>query len=539
MVVVDDSGADPSLRFEILGSLRAMRDDDVLDLGPSKQRAVLAVLLINANRPVSAIQIVGAVWRDDPPENGPNVVQKYVAGLRRVLEPDRSPRAQGRVIRLTDAGYLLEVTPGYLDAGLFDSLVRQAQIDRDEGKLNDAAAELRAALALWRGEAFAGLPGPVLESERRRLAENRADALETVAEIELELGHHTQQVPELGRLVAEFPLREQLRYLLILALYRCGRQTEALAAFRAAREFLAEEFGVEPGERLQRLHERILRSDPTLMLVPGDPPPKDSPTPPPPARRPSQPAPQPPHMEEQPGTVGTSYVPLNLAAGPTAIRTSPAAPPGRTRWRSWLGRSILVALPIVTFGLAGWAIIAYYAARRRSRWLATAAAGYFACSVLFVSLEGEEGSLEENIWGVSLLLASIGCAAHVALLAFEPKGAVPQGVPPGDATEDFERRVRREQARRLLNDQPAIARDLRIGRPDLARAFDDGGLIDINGVPEHVLAGLPGISSQQASLIVADRRDRGTFASTDDLTRRGLLPTPLPDALREILIAVQ
>src|SRR5262249_21122582 len=95
--------------FEILGPLRARRGDEDLELGPGKQRAVLAVLLVNANRPVASTQIVDAVWRDDPPENGANVVQKYVAGLRRILEPDRSRRAPGRVIALTDAGYVLSV----------------------------------------------------------------------------------------------------------------------------------------------------------------------------------------------------------------------------------------------------------------------------------------------------------------------------------------------------------------------------------------------------------------------------------------------
>src|SRR5690349_8911718 len=110
---------DGPIRFEILGPLRALRGARELDLGPSKQRAVLALLLLNANKPTSIAQIVDAVWGDEPPENGPNVVQKYVGGLRRVMEPDRSPRAPGQLISRTDAGYRISVVPEQLDVEIF------------------------------------------------------------------------------------------------------------------------------------------------------------------------------------------------------------------------------------------------------------------------------------------------------------------------------------------------------------------------------------------------------------------------------------
>lgn len=126
MEVVALPGEGPSPRFEILGRPAAWRDGRELDLGPGKQRAVLAVLLLTPNRPVSTASIVGAVWGDDPPDNGANVVQKYVAGLRRVLEPGRSPRTPGRLITLTGAGYALNVPPEGLDTEVFQERVRTA-----------------------------------------------------------------------------------------------------------------------------------------------------------------------------------------------------------------------------------------------------------------------------------------------------------------------------------------------------------------------------------------------------------------------------
>ena len=140
------------LRFSIIGPVRAWLDDRELDLGPGKQRAVLAVLLLEANAPVPAGKIVDAVWGERPPENGVNVVQKYVAGLRRVLEPDRSPRAPGRLLTLDDAGYRLTVAPDSLDTTAIATTVRAGQVARAEGRLPEAAGLLRRALDGWSGE---------------------------------------------------------------------------------------------------------------------------------------------------------------------------------------------------------------------------------------------------------------------------------------------------------------------------------------------------------------------------------------------------
>src|SRR5690348_11003423 len=150
--------------FQLLGPLRARQGGHDLDLGPGKQRAVLAVLLLNANRPVPTAQIVDSVWQDEPPENGANVVQKYVAGLRRILEPERSPRTPGQILTLTDAGYVLCVDGERLDCEQFARRVREAQVARSEGRLAEASDRLREALALWHGQALAGLSGPQFEA---------------------------------------------------------------------------------------------------------------------------------------------------------------------------------------------------------------------------------------------------------------------------------------------------------------------------------------------------------------------------------------
>src|SRR4051794_27224728 len=181
-VAVTGTPSDPALRFEILGGIRALRGDQPVDLGPAKQRAVLAVLLLHAGRPVPTHQIVDAVWGDGPPENGANVVQKYVAGLRRVLEPQRSPRSPGELIALTDGGYVLRLEAGALDAERFQAGLTQASAERKAGQLAEAADTLRRALALWQGEALAGLTGAAFDSARSRLTDARATAWEKWAE---------------------------------------------------------------------------------------------------------------------------------------------------------------------------------------------------------------------------------------------------------------------------------------------------------------------------------------------------------------------
>ncbi|MDL4814219.1 BTAD domain-containing putative transcriptional regulator [Actinomadura opuntiae] len=562
-------------RFEILGRLRAWRGEEELDLGPGKQRAVLAVLLLEPNRSVSTKAIVDAVWGEEPPDNGANVVQKYVAGLRRVLEPDRSPRAPSRLLVLTSAGYSLHVAPGALDAEVFRNDVREAKAVRAQGQIEKAGALLCEALGLWHGQALHDIQGRFFEAARERLADERAAAAEAAAEIDLDLGRHAELVPELNRLVTDFPLREGLRFLLMLALYRSGRQAEALAAYRDARTFLTEEFGVEPGERLQHLHLSILRGDLPPGPVPRDRAPEVVPH-----------AFAPPDAKELPAS-DMNVIPVAAAAAPIQTQDSadvelaglaglsgpataaqwaddaiPAAPPQLgwavpapdggavavhrpARRHPWPLRLVASAVPVVTFGICTWALIAYFAGRRRSAPLGAAAAGYLLLITVFLAIvTSEDADAVSALDGVAMgawLVTMFGGAVHVAVLTADAAGpgrpaAAPQ--PPAPAMVDYiERRTCREQARSLLRHHPAMARELGIGRPDLPRDFDDGGLVDVNTVPEHVLESLPGVDPYHAKLIVTARQSR-RFASPEDLIVQGLLPAPVVRALNEVLVAM-
>jgi DNA-binding SARP family transcriptional activator len=461
------------LRFEVLGPVRVLRAGQELDLGPGKQRAVLAALLLHANRPTSTAAIIDAVWPEDPPANGPNVVQKHVAGLRKVLEPERTPRAPGQLVTLTDAGYTLHVEPGGLDAEDFAARVDYARTL----SVGPAAEALREALAAWRGPALAGLEGPAFDVERTRLEEARANALEYRIDLELRLGRQAAAVGELRQLVVRYPYRERLRGLLMLALYRCGRQAEALAAFRDARRQLTEELGIEPGDELRTLHDRMLAGDPTLLL-----------------ERPAPPQPQP---------------------LPAAKSRSLAG------W--WL-----VAVPLLSIGFLTWAAFLTTAVKQRGRQLWLSSAGYGAIVVAAFIVPNP------NVVTVMMLVSWLGGTTHALIL--RPRLSRPRDPA---MVEAMAARARRAEARRLLTSDPALAHELRIGRPDLPRRYDDGGLIDVNSVPEHVLGALEGITPEMAVRIVTDRDLVGGFVSVDDLVARGLLSSLSAGALRDLLVFVR
>ncbi|MEU7803349.1 AfsR/SARP family transcriptional regulator [Micromonospora arborensis] len=591
-----------TLRFEILGPQRAWYADREIDLGPGKQRAVLAVLLLSTGRPVATGQIVEAVWPDDPPANGPNVVQKYVAGLRRVLEPDRSPRTPGQVLSLTDAGYLLRVDPQAVDAVRFDRGVQAARRRHGFGHTEQALAELTAALDLWRGEPFTGFSGGVFEAARHRLVELRAVALETRAELKLDSGRHRELVGELVELVAEFPVRERLRHQYMLALYRSGRQAEALAAYRDIDSLLREEYGIGPGEALRELHGRILRADPTLTAgvpesgwpasvpaarqaestvppvpehpsagsappAPTAPPaPMAPPAPPAPPTPPAPPAP----VQASPAPVQAAVPPLHASPPPfqaavppyadlpppqyPALDGLPAAPPSSFEVQqprreqyplpTWVSTTATVAgtlLPLLSFGTMTWLVILAYALRRRSGRLGLAAFGYLVTATVLVTmmatddLETEDSAAEAFLWLGVLSLCWLVGAAHVVLLNRWVWGRLTGRRLVAQAREE-ERRVRRQQARNLLHRYPSARYEFAIGRPDLARAFDDGGLIDVNAVPDQVLATLPGLTDAQRRQVAMDRWVRGPYASMEELAARCPLPLAVIDALRGILL---
>ncbi|MCI0634096.1 MAG: protein kinase [Actinobacteria bacterium] len=245
------------MRFGVLGPLEVSGQDGPLSLGGPKQRLVLAHLVLSANKVVSAEHLIDAVWGEDLPEDPKSTVQTYVSRLRKVLGSEG--------IEARAPGYVLRVEREDVDALRFEDLLAEARGNGSEARVTERI--LTEALGLWRGPALADLSDePSLEGEIARLEELRLQVLEERFNAELDLGHHANVVAELEGLTRSHPLRERLWGELMLALYRCDRQAEALAAFGRARTILSEELGIDPSPELRRLHERILRQDPDLEL---------------------------------------------------------------------------------------------------------------------------------------------------------------------------------------------------------------------------------------------------------------------------------
>jgi DNA-binding SARP family transcriptional activator/tetratricopeptide (TPR) repeat protein len=267
------------LRVGVLGPVTAWRDEREITAGQPRQLAVLGVLAMRANRVVSRGELVDAVWGEQPPASAEGGIYTYIAGLRRVLEPDRPLRAPDRtrrapasVLVTAGGGYMLRLAPGSLDADCFEQLLGKVRALRGQGDQAGAARAVDEALALWRGPAFAGVPGPFAEAERQRLGQLRTAAAEERADLLLAQGRPTEAVAELTVLAAEYPLRERARGLLMIGLYRCGRQAEALQVFRDVRDRLADELGIDPSAELTHIHQQVLATDPALDGPPGPPP---------------------------------------------------------------------------------------------------------------------------------------------------------------------------------------------------------------------------------------------------------------------------
>lgn len=254
----------PPVRFEVLGPIRSWRGDAAIDLGPLQQRVVLAVLLLQQNRPIGRQQIINAVWGEAEPRQAGNLVHRHISALRHALELGRHPSSESGQLAWTDAGYVLTVPPAGLDLAAFDREVDAARKARTAGELVSAAEVLRSALGRWRGPLCDGLTSPYLDAQRDRLEERRISVTEDRIDLDLAIGDRDDVVAELRQLVTEHPWRERLHGLLMLALYRSGRRADALAAFHDARRLLGEELGIDPGAALQRLHQQILTADPEL-----------------------------------------------------------------------------------------------------------------------------------------------------------------------------------------------------------------------------------------------------------------------------------
>jgi DNA-binding SARP family transcriptional activator len=288
------------LEFRILGPLEVVDGGRPLRLRGTKQRALLAVLVLHANHALSRERLIDELWGTQPPESGPTALQVRVSQLRKSLGA-----AKERLLT-HPGGYELRVESGELDLHRFERLLDEARQATAEDDPALAARALREALALWRGPAFADLQDePFAPAAIARLAELRAAALEQRIEADLSLGRHAELVPELEALVGEHPLRERLRGQLMLALYRSGRQADALAAFQETRRLLVEELGIEPGPRLQEIERAILVQHPSL---------------------------------EAPATGPDLHPPVEERKLVTVLVAGAAAGDDPERWNAWLGR---------------------------------------------------------------------------------------------------------------------------------------------------------------------------------------------------------
>jgi DNA-binding SARP family transcriptional activator/tetratricopeptide (TPR) repeat protein len=256
------------VRYGVLGPLQAIVDGREVDLGPPRRRALLALLLTEAGHTVPAERMVDLLWDGEAPEQALGTVHSYVSHLRRSLEPGRSPRTPPTTILTRPPGYAVAVPPGELDSQVFEALATEARAQRDVDP-ERASAGFERALSLWRGEAYEEFADePFAFGEARRLHDLRLSCLEDGVEAQLRLGRHVALTASLESAVAANPLRERLRGQLMVALYRSGRQADALRAYEDGRRQLVEELGLEPGHELRRLEQAILDHDLSVLAGP-------------------------------------------------------------------------------------------------------------------------------------------------------------------------------------------------------------------------------------------------------------------------------
>ncbi|MCF3169212.1 MULTISPECIES: BTAD domain-containing putative transcriptional regulator [Streptomyces] len=270
----EQPGTTDTLRFTVLGPVRVRRGSELLPSGSPQQRALLAALLLREGRTATANELIDAFWGEDPPSQALATIRTYASRLRKTLGQDALVSESG--------GYAIRVGRGALDLTLAQDLAAEAEKARVAGDRCQARTLINKVLGLWDGEALASVPGPYADNQRTRLEEWRLQLTETRLDLDLEVGCHAEAVSELTALTAAHPLRERLRELLMVALYRSGRQAEALAVYADTRRLLAEELGVDPRPELGRLQQRILQADEELAR------PADEPAPAPAPLRPAQ-----------------------------------------------------------------------------------------------------------------------------------------------------------------------------------------------------------------------------------------------------------
>ncbi|MGZ4224465.1 MAG: BTAD domain-containing putative transcriptional regulator [Solirubrobacteraceae bacterium] len=256
------------MEFRVLGDLEVRHDGVAIPLGAHQQRAVLAILVLHAGEVVSADRLMDELWGDEPPARAAKTVQVYVSRLRKALSTAGATSADLIVTR--DHGYVLQVDPAQVDVRVFERLLDEGRQAHAECAFERAADVLAEGLALWRGPPLADFTfDPFAAREIARLKERHLEALELRIGADLELGRHGALVAELETLTAEHPLRERLRGQRMLALYRSGRQSEALELYAETRRLLVDELGIEPSAELRELHQAMLGQDPALRLAPA------------------------------------------------------------------------------------------------------------------------------------------------------------------------------------------------------------------------------------------------------------------------------
>src|SRR2546422_7914904 len=245
--------------YRILGPLEALDGERRLPLGGARQKSVLALLLLHGNEALTRDVIIDQLWGEEPPPTAAKVLQNCISALRKELPGGAD------TLRTISGAYSLAVGPDELDRDRFETLVAEGRAALAAGEEPEAVERLRKALGLWRGSPLSDFSYErFAQEEIARLEELHVAAVEDRIEADLALGRHDQLAPELEALVTRHPLRERLRYQLMLALYRSGRQAEALDAYRAARRTMLADLGIEPGRALQELERAILAQDPAL-----------------------------------------------------------------------------------------------------------------------------------------------------------------------------------------------------------------------------------------------------------------------------------
>jgi DNA-binding SARP family transcriptional activator len=260
-----DHDSTESLKFSLLGPVRAWRGHTELDLGSPQQRATLAMLLMREGAAVTLREIITGMWGNEPPRSAVTTIRTYVSRLRAVLD-----RGMAQAVHLDSVGggYVLRTPDDALDVSRFRRHAAPGSEAARQGDWGMAVAEQRAALDLWHGQPLAGTFGPYVDRESTRLQHLVTAAQVDLATAQLELGHYREVLPELTAMAANHPFYEDIQALFMTALFGSGRTVAALQHYQSARRALVKDLGVEPGSHMCEVHQRILAGDPSLLPAP-------------------------------------------------------------------------------------------------------------------------------------------------------------------------------------------------------------------------------------------------------------------------------